>query len=147
MVNSDSGVVKCLLTCADNSFSLPVLDTNDIFPHKLSLEYSTSFIRKKLCLCREQHDACRQKSAISLPKRVLDLGEGKTMQTIKLLETNEQVIEHYVALSHCWGPPGMVLKTTQATFDARVQDIDLSALPPTFRDAALLTNELGIRYC
>lgn len=53
----------------------------------------------------------------------------------------------YVALSHCWGHPSrQPLITTTASLQERKRHIPLSAVPPTFLDAILLTRKLGIDY-
>lgn len=53
----------------------------------------------------------------------------------------------YVALSHCWGPPGSPrFTTTHETLEARKTGIPWSEIPCTFQDAMVFTHRLGVRY-
>jgi hypothetical protein len=51
-----------------------------------------------------------------------------------------------VALSHCWGKTGTPCKTTKARLKQYHDEILISFLPRTFRDAIRITRELGIPY-
>lgn len=51
----------------------------------------------------------------------------------------------YVALSHCWGKT-QPLRTTSATIADRLISIPTADMPQTFRDAVLITRELGLEY-
>jgi hypothetical protein len=51
----------------------------------------------------------------------------------------------YVALSHCWGN-SQQLVTTTVTLPERLKEITMTSMPQTFRDAVLITRELGIEY-
>jgi hypothetical protein len=85
----------------------------------------------------------------SLPKRVLDLWDhlgNPATEVIKLLEVQGNISADYVALSHCWGPPGSVFKTTKETLDEHMLGIKLKDLSPTFQDAITITLKLGIQY-
>jgi hypothetical protein len=51
----------------------------------------------------------------------------------------------YVALSHCWGNT-RPLTTTTATLADHLKELAVASMPQTFRDAVLITRELGIEY-
>ncbi|KAK5714137.1 hypothetical protein LTR15_011045 [Elasticomyces elasticus] len=55
-------------------------------------------------------------------------------------------IDAYVALSHCWGSPDTVPKTTKATLSQHKQCIPDSILSNTFRHAVEITRGLGFAY-
>jgi hypothetical protein len=81
-----------------------------------------------------------------LPKRVLDLQGAGNSQVINLIAADGVRPEPYVTLSHCWGRSDLILKTTCINIQDRYEGIGISDLPPTFRDAVLLTQHVGIRY-
>ncbi|TVY84493.1 hypothetical protein LSUE1_G002447 [Lachnellula suecica] len=143
--DSDLLIVFELYALGENLLSLPNLGPDFAPPFKPTLEYSTSFIQKQLSSCRA-HDSCTTTLTKFLPKRVLDLGTESFFRTIKLVETSGQTGAEYVTLSHCWGPPDTVPKTTKATFASHAKGIALQDLPPTFQQSALVTRQLGFRY-
>jgi hypothetical protein len=51
----------------------------------------------------------------------------------------------YAALSHCWGS-GQPLKTIKQNVRNHMTAIPLNQLPPTFRDAITVAQELGLAY-
>jgi hypothetical protein len=73
-------------------------------PGKPSTEYAVGFIRKKLVLCREQHNDCETRRRFRLPRRVLDLQELGSSQLIRFTKTQSllALLQYYVTLSHCW---------------------------------------------
>ena len=94
----------------------------------------------------DEHDKCRMRRLHTnplLPKRVLDVGSDGA-ETIRLYETRQENAP-YVCLSHCWGSKQLITTTNQ-TLDERKRRIPLSALPPTFREAVVITRRLGVRY-
>ncbi|KAK1815097.1 hypothetical protein LTR12_010521 [Friedmanniomyces endolithicus] len=52
----------------------------------------------------------------------------------------------YVALSHCWGDPATVPKTTRETLLQHCTDVPDEILSKTFRHAIQITRGLGMRY-
>lgn len=53
--------------------------------------------------------------------------------------------EPYITLSHCWGN-GQPLTTTRSTLETRMKGMPMPTLPKMFRDAVLITRQLGIKY-
>ncbi|PVH86348.1 HET-domain-containing protein [Cadophora sp. DSE1049] len=51
-----------------------------------------------------------------------------------------------MALSHCWGPPEHICKTTRLTLEDHKLEIPWSDLSKTFQEAIEVTRRLGIRY-
>lgn len=114
-------------------------------------------IRSLLQDCLRNHDQCAHSKASDLPvadhdahlpTRVLDIrpGPDPDLPTVRLLETNG-ARGQYCALSHCWGPPEKrPLRTLHSNLAHHLDDIPFAHLPNTFREAALFTLRLGIRY-
>lgn len=104
--------------------------------------------RRWLGDCEKSHERCRQylKSSCALPTRLLVLGPQRGSRMIRLCDT-KSLKEHprYVTLSHCWGgiKPLALTKSTEAMLS---KGFDWSNLPPTFKDAAWVTLQLGFRY-
>ncbi|KAF0320296.1 het domain-containing protein [Colletotrichum asianum] len=64
-----------------------------------------------------------------------------------VLHASSEEIGNYVALSHCWGPEQLhPPETTWSNLRQRQECIDLTTLPSTFRDAVLVTRNLGVQY-
>ncbi|KAH7186058.1 heterokaryon incompatibility protein-domain-containing protein [Fusarium flagelliforme] len=99
--------------------------------------------------CREEHPDCRRLHDSTdpiLPTRVMDVTGGTLHDPkIKLIETSRVKRGTYCALSYCWGKSRCVI-TTKANLADHKQDIPLSTLPRTIRDAVLATRGLGIDY-
>ena len=91
--------------------------------------------------CQAEHPSC-QKRCNTLPTRILDVGEDG--DHIRLIDTTGSHGE-YIALSHCWGRVNR-FTTTKATLNARLTGFEIDQLPPTFRQAVLVTRAIGIRY-
>ena len=54
---------------------------------------------------------------------------------------------NFCALSYCWGPKGTpAMATTRDNLNDQLKGIPLASLPKTFRDAIVVTREVGIRY-
>jgi hypothetical protein len=77
-----------------------------------------------------------------LSTRVLDV--GKSDKEVRLHEAKGEK-GHYVALSYRWGDANMNL-TTNATLLEHLENIDISTICTTIRDAILVTREIGFRY-
>lgn len=52
---------------------------------------------------------------------------------------------HYVTLSHCWGNT-VIVQTTTKTLHAHKEQIPIAGLTKTFRDAIIITRNLGFQY-
>ncbi len=78
----------------------------------------------------ESHPICSSATKTKLPKRVLDLGPHRFRNTISLIETNDEVHDRYMTLSHCWGSI-QPITTTKATLRQKKFGIRMSGLPQT----------------
>ncbi|KAE9365557.1 HET-domain-containing protein [Stipitochalara longipes BDJ] len=109
-----------------------------------SANSSTSFeeVATWLDECRS-HPQCAVPSPTLLPKRVIDVGHRN--DPMPFLFESDNFMAPYIALSHCWGQTPIV-RTTKATLVRRKQGIDISLLPPVFRDAIIIARRLGVRY-
>ncbi|KAF2032983.1 HET-domain-containing protein [Setomelanomma holmii] len=112
-------------------------------------------IERWLSTCLAKHEACRESvssTAIDeslppiLPTRVIHVGDSDDASTLRLLQTKGQR-GHYVALSHCWGPPDhRPLMTTRSSLTDHLAGISWETLPQTYRDAISATGHLHFEY-
>lgn len=114
-----------------------------------SSQQALSWARDKIHHCQTQHKSCGAGFASQLPARVLDvrnikLGEAQQDGCIRLYSPEKEVAP-YVCLSHCWGT-NQPLRTIRDNVDEFHHSISWMTLPKTFRDAVLVTVELGIHY-
>lgn len=82
-----------------------------------------------------------------LPTRLIDVGMNNE-GPIRLIQTNQEARDRYIALSHCWGQlsDDQRFCTYDSNLDHRMADIPYDQLPATFRDAVDVTRALGVRY-
>jgi hypothetical protein len=90
-------------------------------------------------MCLKHHPDCQQ-SETPLPTHILDLSGSDPV-----LVNGQRKSANYVSLSHCWGKEP-TLTTTLATTHERQRGIPMSILPASFRDAAVITKRLGVKY-
>ncbi|PSN70821.1 HET-domain-containing protein, partial [Corynespora cassiicola Philippines] len=98
--------------------------------------------------CSENHIYCRSLRPNILPARTLDIGskDGSQEPLLHVNETGEE--GQWIALSHCWGDEktGSFCRTLANNLAQHCRGIPLNTLPPTFRDAIIVTRKLGYRY-
>ncbi|KAH7361833.1 heterokaryon incompatibility protein-domain-containing protein [Plectosphaerella cucumerina] len=102
----------------------------------------TEFAIACLDECRLHHPECGGKQFEFEPTRLLDLGQGDDV--IRLCGPRGQA-KGWVALSHCWGGH-QPLKLLQSNIAQMKERIEISDLPPTFRNAVDLCRKLSLRY-
>ncbi|KAH7035826.1 heterokaryon incompatibility protein-domain-containing protein [Microdochium trichocladiopsis] len=89
-----------------------------------------------------EDDDCAANTDTPFPSRLVDVGLNDGV--VRLVETKGQH-GRYICLSHCWGL-AQIITTTIATYEQRRKLISLDELSQTFRDAVLLTRQLGVAY-
>lgn len=94
--------------------------------------------------CLHHHKECARSRQVTLPPRVLDVGSPGGSQRPCLVDGVGKKGE-YLTLSHVWGGNTYGL-TTAANIKERESEVSLSSLPRTFRDAIMITRNLGFRY-
>lgn len=111
-------------------------------------------IRSWLTQCN-RHARCNQHldtinaPNFSVPERVIDICPAGNEASVKLVlgeELDPSTDYRYVALSHCWGDPSTIPKTVPTNLLEHQQQIEISSLSKTFRDAIVVTQEIGVRY-
>ncbi|KAK6853658.1 hypothetical protein PG995_010470 [Apiospora arundinis] len=102
--------------------------------------------RKWLSECLTHHTCSRPSSeAVPLPGRLLQI-QGSANDSIRLVKTQGSECP-YVALSHCWGDPGLKqLKTTTRTLQSHMEQIPWHDLPATFQDAVTVCRSMDVEY-
>ncbi|KFZ11425.1 hypothetical protein V502_07545 [Pseudogymnoascus sp. VKM F-4520 (FW-2644)] len=117
----------------------------DISPD-LGSDANFNVAKSCLSVCQEKHrETCVPIQSTTLPDRVLDVGDSEGSEDLQLLETDgTQGV--YLTLSHSWGDPAGVLKTTTQNLPQMVERIEFSAMPNTFQNAVTITRKLGYRY-
>lgn len=83
--------------------------------------------------------------AIKLPTRVVEVGDPDQNVPCRLYISNNRSAP-YVALSHCWGDPSTVSKTTMKSITAAQVQLPERNLSKTYRDAIRITREIGIHF-
>ncbi|EPE02632.1 heterokaryon incompatibility protein [Ophiostoma piceae UAMH 11346] len=121
------------------------------FPNVLSPGCDTEIKFLLECIDTCNAHECRRQTSIQipLPTRLLYIG-SKSTTTMRIIDTcDASTTLHYAVLSHRWGD----ISITQAPFQATMgniaslrREVDLGALPKTFRDAITITQRLGIEY-
>jgi hypothetical protein len=94
-------------------------------------------------ICHEQCQQIFQADSPGLPLRVIDVGAGTSDPHLQVTNAGHKGL--YTTLSWCWGN-FVPLKTTKSTLKEREQQIPMSSLPKTFKDAVAITRYLGVRY-
>ena len=80
-----------------------------------------------------------------LPSRVLGVGLD-SLSNVCLRQPADLDTAPHVALSYCWGRPAKPFITATENLNERLSSISLEAMPPTLRDAIILTRCLSLRY-
>ncbi|KAH7086181.1 heterokaryon incompatibility protein-domain-containing protein [Paraphoma chrysanthemicola] len=114
-----------------------------------------NLIERWMSTCLSQHQACRESLSGSvidestppmLPTRIVHVGNPDAASAPRLLHTAGQR-GHYVALSHCWGPPAhRPLMTTRSTLADHQAGIPWTTIPRVYQDAITATRRLGFEY-
>jgi len=92
--------------------------------------------------CMMSHPGCNTDGG-TLPLRVVDVGFPGFQRPHLYVSQNKP--DFYTALSHCWGSSAL-LRTTKSNLESHKKEICWSDLSKTFRDAIIMTQDLGIRY-
>ncbi|KAF2682192.1 HET-domain-containing protein [Lentithecium fluviatile CBS 122367] len=108
--------------------------------------------------CTDSHQSCRLPEFLSLPTRLIDIGDGASpiprlviTDSGKWRQECKEVLPRYIALSYCWGSKKDLDKapyvtTTSSTLRDHMQALPMDKLPKTVLDAIHLTRRLELRY-
>lgn len=110
-------------------------------PPELDITRCMGFLSAQLESCGKTHKNCLPPLS-NLPTRVIHVGSG---ENVRLIESRGRK-HRYIALSHCWGNGKGIVTTTTSTVEKHMQQITLSSLPRSFRDAIQITRMLKIEY-
>lgn len=92
--------------------------------------------------CLSTHSCSDSDSQEPLPTRVIYVG---TCDDEIRLHISNGANGNWVTLSHCWGGV-QPLKTNIANLTSHCKGLNVSEIPQTFRDAVLITRQLGYHY-
>jgi hypothetical protein len=104
----------------------------------------------KHCDNEQNHPTCKRGSNTrdegkrTVPTRLIDVGAIGDNR-VRLVPTIGGDCGEWVALSHQWGA-GPYFSTNRKNLMDHMEGINLSDLPPTFRDAVTVTRGVGLRY-
>jgi Heterokaryon incompatibility protein (HET) len=115
-----------------------------ILRHESELSSIAEILRHWIEKCCNSHSRCQPWKGAQLPTRVIDVGCSDGSEEPRLYNSRGES-GGYVALGHCWGGK-LPLKTTTSNLNSHCRSIPLSNLPPTFRDAVLVTRAIGLQY-
>jgi hypothetical protein len=119
----------------------PEIDCKHIIPLGSKSEECFSLICSWMKECSEH--GCRPQVDVRLPKRVIEISSDPSVPP-RLFTTNNAV-GRYVTLSHCWGNIDTV-RLTKETISEMHSSINFESLPRTFRDAIVISRNLGLSY-
>lgn len=108
------------------------------------------FSKAMLDVCMASHVECRAGDTIPfLPTRLIEvrrIEQAPGGLVVKLIETDSMCrTEPYCTLSHCWGAIE-IQRLLNKNLSQMLSSIEFSNLPQTFKDALVVTNELGLTY-
>lgn len=133
---------------------------HNVAEHNLSFEATRSGPRRPIAVdpsseaCKNMatswlarcnsHENCPPQAAAPLPTRLIEIPhEG---QECKLHVSTCGEKDHYVTLSHCWGPGGIKFLLKKANIKQLQKSIHTESLPRSFQDAIAITRRLGFRF-
>ncbi|USP73399.1 HET-domain-containing protein [Curvularia clavata] len=106
---------------------------------------SIDWAKQRLRQCIDSHASCGERSISKLPNRVLEICRGeREIPSVKLLST-PGVKAQYACLSHRWSKPA-ALVTKRSNVASHAKSIDWKTLPKTFKEAILITQDLGLQH-
>lgn len=99
--------------------------------------------REWLRVCNEQHK-CSPGSSQPLPTRVIDVNP-RNRETVRIYHPETGETGQYLTMSHRWTDSDNFCTHLCNIADRQIS-IDIKTLPRRFRDAIVVTRELGIQY-
>jgi hypothetical protein len=109
-------------------------------------------IREWVRICAFEHHTCITDGPTGTrnrPTRLIYIGDENIGEISRLVVVDQAAVEdlHYAALSYCWGASSSHrMTTTSKTFSERLGGISWDTLPPTYRDAFIITRVLQLQY-
>jgi hypothetical protein len=111
---------------------------------RTSLELAKAWLQ--MCQVSHRHCTRSQSQARHPPTRLIDVSRVDSDGLVLVRHTRELKQDaSYFALSHCWGLVKTIMLTSRNK-DALHNGIQIAELPPTYKDAVLITKALGCKY-
>lgn len=124
-------------------FVTPRLPRNTADPQSLR------WVQERLKECQTSHKNCKRRTTASFaPTRLVELppSNPKTGDKKVFLVERPAQTTPYACISHCWGDPAKMFKTTKATLPLNKKGIEIARLPKTFRDCISFARDLGVQH-
>jgi len=103
-------------------------------------------IRKWLDVCEAEHERCGKKvNSTPPPTYLIDVDEDPSHH-VRLIRTNNQMKDRYIALSYVWGVEQQPIELRQHTEETMLAGVFEEDIPRTILDAIHLTRKLNVRY-
>jgi hypothetical protein len=100
-------------------------------------------VQEWMSTCLENHTCQKNTNPGVYPTRLLQLG----LSSFRIISTgNETPSGPYAALSYCWGPNPVFLRSTASNLETLKAGISYSQLPAGFQEAIRFLQILSIRY-
>ncbi|KAI1452560.1 HET-domain-containing protein [Annulohypoxylon moriforme] len=110
----------------------------------LGSQSNFDIVRDWLRTCQTQHVTCPKHDIAELPSRIIDVGISEEPNILRIVHSHGE-LGQYAMLSHCWG--GRISHVLiEETFEEFQQCLPFEDLPANFRDAIIITRQLGMRY-
>jgi Heterokaryon incompatibility protein (HET) len=94
--------------------------------------------------CLKTHGSCPKPTGHFTPTRLLEISYVGNLRRLRLRTMEFGAEERYAALTYCWGGDGRFTTTTR-TIRQHMIGISFQDLPPSLRDAVLVTEKLDLR--
>jgi len=110
---------------------------------------SLNLIDRWFTECVRNHELCKDRRGQGdhpSPRRLVDVGTQQQGRIhLHMIENKQNFNDEYITLSHRWGSIHQ-LTLTKDTVNELVAGIAPEILPKSFKDAIMITQQLGIRY-
>ncbi|KAJ9615530.1 hypothetical protein H2200_001605 [Cladophialophora chaetospira] len=108
--------------------------------------FDAALVHKWISNCRSNHQGCALNMTNATPTRLIEVFDAQGSPSARLIVADQtEGHKDYAALSYCWGQNNHSLTTT-TNIDDLVEQIDVSNLPKTYRDAIEVCHGVGLRY-
>jgi hypothetical protein len=95
--------------------------------------------------CIDNHDKCVKNVENTYPTRLLHIETSDDVPIVRMVGSSH-ASGPYVALSHRWGNPSLMLTTTMENYSSHLKGIPVSNLPKSFQDAVAVAMHFHVEH-